>query len=82
MACASSCMTRDHDTFGACLRAKNIHLGDVKGDGSGARRDLRFETYAAARRQGIQPASTKLKDSQAAIRASERAGVAFDANSV
>jgi hypothetical protein len=62
------------------MRSKNIQLGDVKGyrlDGppGSALRDVRVRAP-----QGIQPESTQLRDSQAAIRASERAGVAFNAD--
>lgn len=80
MSCRTACISKDHKTFGACARASRIQLGDVKGAGQARALDLRLSTYDTARRQGIQPESTKLRDSQRAIAISEKAGRAFDAN--
>lgn len=80
MACASTCPTKDHDTFGACVRAKGLHLGDVKGSGQTAARDLRLNSYYDARQQGIQPETTRLRDVQKAVRVSDATGRAFDAS--
>lgn len=82
MNCSSTCPTQDHFTFGECIRAKGIQLGDVKGIGVTPALDVRLSAYDSARRQGIQPASTRLRDVNAAVRISERAGKAFDASTV
>ena len=41
--------------------------------------DKELGAYASARRQGIQPASTKMKDIQKAVRVSDATGVAAKA---
>jgi hypothetical protein len=41
--------------------------------------DSRLQAYRAARRQGIQPDSTKLPDIQRAVEISNQTGVAYDA---
>lgn len=82
MNCSSACVTKDHKTFGECMRAKGVQLGDVKGDGGTSSLDSRLSAYDSARRQGIQPATTRLRDVNAAVRISERAGRAFDAAAV
>lgn len=82
MNCSYACASKDHKTFGECLRAKGIQLGDVKGEGGTFRLDSRLSGYDAARRQGIQPATTRPNDVAAAVRISERTGKAFDATPV
>lgn len=67
-----------HATYGACLRSKNISIGQV--DRTEQKKwDAEISAYRAARRQGIQPMSSKLPDIQAAVEISDRAGKAFDA---
>lgn len=78
--CSQACVTRDHATFGECLRAKGIQIGDVGGTGGTRALDFRLKSYDSARRQGIQPATTKVRDVQAAVRISDRRGSAFDAS--
>lgn len=41
--------------------------------------DRELDLYADARRQGVQPATTKTKDIRAAMEVSEQTGQAFDA---
>lgn len=69
-------------SWGECARASGIQLGDVKGDGGTARLDNRFTAYDSARRQGIQPATTRVRDVNAAVRISDRIGRPFDASAV
>lgn len=78
--CSHACISKDHATFGECLRAKGIQIGDVRGTGVSAALDLRLSSYDNARRQGIQPASTKMRDVAAAERISQASGKAFDAS--
>lgn len=86
MACSSSCRTKDHKTFGECLRAKNLSTAGAAPTSTGYDRTKekkhysRIEAYAAARRQGIQPESTRMKDIETAVRLSNDTGVAFNAN--
>lgn len=81
--CASGCPTQDHATYGACLRAKggvSTYLASVsKGlDGTRQKRwDRELDRYYAARRQGIQPDSTKMHKIVDAERRSDAAGAAY-----
>jgi hypothetical protein len=73
-----------HETFGACLRAKNIRVAYCQSarnlDATAEKRKEReLENYQAARRQGVQPASTFTKDIKHAMDVSERTGTAYDA---
>lgn len=68
-----------HETFGACLRAKNIQIGDVKGSGTTRRWDSDLSAYAAARSAGIQPAGTERHHVDRAVRISEADGQAWQA---
>ena len=68
MACRSGCPTQDHANWGDCARGSGLQLGDL-GRGVGAATDRRLKAYAEARGLGLQPPSTKLRDSQATMRA-------------
>lgn len=79
MACSSTCPTQDHESFGACMRSKNLSLQvEVPGTGYSPSKnkawDKRIDSYKDARRQGVLPASTKSSDIQNAVQASDRAG--------
>jgi cob(I)alamin adenosyltransferase len=78
--CSSTCGTRDHATFGECLRAKNLRLShDGKIDHIDAQRkwDKELDSYRSAVSQGMEPESTRTKDIKAAVRWSEKNGVAY-----
>jgi len=79
MACSSSCRTKDHPTYGACLRAKNLRTSalDVETLTAQKAADKTLDDYAKARSYGIQPASTRARDVQAAVRISDATGSAF-----
>jgi hypothetical protein len=83
--CSSSCRTRDHASYGECLRAKNLKVAyegqTLTGIGSKEQRDAdkNLENYAQARKYGIQPKSTQKKDVDRAIRISEQTGKAYQA---
>lgn len=73
-----------HETYGACLRAKNINVAYCQSwrglDASAEKaKDRELAEYASARRQGVQPASTFTKDIRAAMDISERTGRPYDA---
>lgn len=85
MACSSSCRTQDHKTYGECLRSKNLktaYMQEWKGADytrqKKADRDL--EAYASARKEGIQPKSTRRHDVESAVKQSDKTGVAFQAD--
>ncbi len=68
--CGAGCAT-----MGACLRGKNLNLGDLRG--ADAAHEYELKSYRDARAQGVQPKSTRLKDTREAMRISERHGRAF-----
>lgn len=67
-----------HSTYGACLRSKNISIGQV--DRTDQKKwDAEIKAYRDARRQGVQPMTTQMPDIAAAMELSDRKGAAFDA---
>lgn len=72
---------RGHETFGACLRAKHIRLGDL-GHGTVKQFDADQQAYADARWQGIQPSSPLRPDVDRAVRISNEQGVAWKGEAV
>ena len=82
MACRTGCTTRDHESYGACLRAAGTKVAycNSAGGWDASRQkawDKELDLYRSARDQGIEPASTRTKDIEAAFKASEKTGVAF-----
>lgn len=85
MNCCSTCPTPGvHESFGECVRAKGVRVGWSR---SAAGVDLTTEkrhvrelvAYRDARRQGVQPATTKIGDIRRALDISDRTGKAFEA---
>lgn len=62
MACRTGCPTQDHTSWGDCARDSGLQIGDL-GRGVARPTDKRLGAYERARRQGLQPPSTKLADS-------------------
>lgn len=58
--CSSGCLTRDHESFGECCRAKNIRHHALGGTGHSRTDQKRFEgandAYRTAVKNGLQPA--------------------------
>lgn len=82
--CSASCRTKDHETWGECVRSKGLKVAyaqEWKGKDATAQKkaDKSLDEYAKARSYGIQPASTRPADVQAAVRNSEQTGTAFKA---
>lgn len=78
------CPGESHPTFGACMRAKNFRVGFCKShlglDRTADKNwDKELTLYRDARRQGIQPDSTKTFDIRGAIEHSDKTGVAYGA---
>lgn len=81
--------SHDHDIFvDGCFACKigTLHLatGDANGNlvangWTNKKWDGELHAYREARRQGIQPASTKMKDIKKAVEASDKIGQAFQA---
>jgi len=82
--CSSACKTRDHATFGECMRAKSLRVAycqSWKGLDATAQKkwDRDLAAYKGARSEGIQPATTKRHDVDNAVRISNEHGKAFQA---
>lgn len=74
----------NHDTFGACMRAKHIRVGycqSARGLDATAQRNNERELalYKSAREQGVQPAGTRTHQIRYALDQSDQTGRAFDA---
>lgn len=68
-----------HETFGACIRAKGIRIGDIKGRPTNKRWDADLAAYKSARDAGIQPSGVDRGSVDRAVRISEQTGDAFRA---
>jgi len=79
--CSSSCPTPGaHKTWGECVRAKGIQIGDLKHHDINKRGEADLAAYKAARDQGIQPSGIERSAVDRAVRISEADGKAFVAN--
>lgn len=62
--CSSGCLTRDHESYGECLRAKNIKNQWLGGTGVSATEQRRWtrenEAYRKARKEGLSPAGVRM----------------------
>lgn len=80
--CSSACLTKDHRTFGECMRSKNLNLKpNLSNTGATKAWDAELQGYRDARAQGIQPAGTTRAKVQEAVEISNRTGKAFNADS-
>lgn len=76
MTCASSCKTRDHESYGACLRQQGIAaqwLGGVQSSyGEQKRFDAETQRYRAVVRDGLRPDAPTNAAVDRALRAAEK----------
>lgn len=80
--CSSACLTKDHRTFGECMRSKNLQLNPNLADtGASKAWDAELQGYRDARAQGIQPGGTTKAKVQEALEISDRTGKAYNADS-
>lgn len=79
MACRSGCPTQDHENWGECARAANLKIGNEGAANAIKHNDKELSAYRDARKQGIQPRSTKMKDIQTATKISDAVGKAYKA---
>lgn len=78
--CSSSCVTKDHRTFGECMRSKHLNLNPNLADTQRQKRwDRELDSYEAARKQGVEPKGTSQKMVDEAMKISEATGVAYQA---
>lgn len=60
--CSSSCLTKDHENWGECVRSKGLQLSPAVNGDYGTRQkawDKELDNYESACRQGLEPRSTK-----------------------
>ena len=82
--CTSSCKTKDHASYGECLRSNTPMFVGVNPTKTGWDQDKvkkdekEIQSYWDETRQGIEPRSTRKKDIDAAVKLSNEAGKAFD----
>ncbi len=72
--CSATCFTKDHYTFGECVRSKGLQLSPHVNGEYGKRQkawDKELDLAASAVRQGIDIPSTKTKAVEAAIKAAD-----------
>ena len=84
MACTSGCRTKDHASYAECLQSKTVRVAYANSangmDYSAQKKwDRDLDAYKDARRQGIQPATTKRKDVDAAVHMSNKTGAPYQA---
>lgn len=80
MACSSGCRTQDHESWGACLRAKSLQVADVTAHKFNQSQNTQIKQYVRAREAGLQPATVFKKDVDAAWKATEKTGTPFRAD--
>lgn len=79
MACRTGCLTKDHANWGECARSANLRLGNETVAKELKSTEKELSAYRDARKQGIQPRSTKMKDIQTAGKISDALGKAYKA---
>lgn len=80
--CRAGCRTKDHASWGECLRAAQVrtyHVAVSNGFDATAQKkwDRELDSYKSARDEGIQPDGTKQKQIDDARRRSDEAGAAY-----
>lgn len=69
--CSSACPSKDHKSFGECLRSKRIQLSPAVNDSYGTTQkawDRELDSYESAVSQGVYPEGTKQHQIDAAMR--------------
>ena len=83
MACSSGCPTPGaHQSFGACLRSKALHIGDPEARRYRRSQESSINEYLDARNEGMQPQSVSKKDVDFARQVTKATGVPFRADGV
>lgn len=80
--CSTGCPTKDHESWGECIKAKNAgiaYAASARGsDFSASKRwDAELNAYREARSQGIQPDGTTMGKIRQALDMSDKAGAAY-----
>ena len=82
--CTSACTTRDHETWGQCVRSQGqmvAYCNSAGGNDATLQKnfDKSLDRYRAARAEGIQPAGTDPNSVDRAVRLSDAAGKPWSA---
>jgi len=77
--CRTGCPTQDHANWGECARDANLNIGNATVAATLNANAKELNAYRDARKQGIQPRSTQMKDIQQAVRLSDKVGKAVQA---
>ena len=80
MACRTGCLTQDHANWGECARGANLSISNEGAAMSIKTTDKELTAYRDARKNGVQPRSTKMKDIQTANKISQTIGRAYKAS--
>jgi hypothetical protein len=80
--CSTGCRTRDHGSWGECIKAKNARIAYANSAGGSdytaeKKWDAELNAYREARDQGIQPDGTTMPKIRAALEASDKKGAAY-----
>jgi hypothetical protein len=80
MPCSSGCRSQSHESYGACLRAKNLEVQPVEAHKFNRAQENDIKEYGKARRAGIQPATLSRADVEIAWKMTDKLGVPFRAD--
>jgi hypothetical protein len=75
--CSSSCKTKNHNTFGDCIRSKTVSVHNGESRASAKRWDGELDGYRTARAQGIEPDGTTKEKVEYATILSNETGAAY-----
>ena len=78
MACATSCKTQNHQSYGQCLRSQGLAVMGLESTGNDYTANKRMHAenaaYKAARAEGLQPQAPTMAAVDAAKRKADAAG--------
>lgn len=84
MNCTSTCLTKDHRSWGECMRAKNLGVAycrsatNPRNDATAEKRwNRELDLYESTRKEGIQPDTTQRVDIERARKFSDLSGQAY-----
>lgn len=72
--CSSACLTRDHLSWGECVKAKGLQISPAINDSYGSKQtqwDKDLNHYESAVNQGVQPDGTQRHQVDAALKAAD-----------
>lgn len=85
MSCRTGCVTKDHESYAACLRAGMPRIAYSNSAGgwdatTQKKWDAELSAYRDARAEGIQPSGTSMAAIESARRISDATGTAYKAD--